>query len=99
MLEFAPGIAHNQLWFRQADNNLELQIIGTNDQVVIRDWYSGVNHQIEEISAGDGYTILNSQIDQLVQAMAAFSPPASGELNLSPDLQIRLDSVLAANWQ
>ena len=99
MLEFASGVAHDQLWFRQADNNLELQIIGTSDQVVISDWYSGVNHQIEEIHAGDGYTILNSQIDQLVQAMAAFAPPASGELNLSPDLQIHLEPVLAANWQ
>ena len=98
VLEFASGIAHDQLWFRQRGSDLELRVIGTRDQVVISDWYEGKENQIEEIRAGDGYLVLNTQIDQLVQAMAAFAPPASGDLNLSPELQIRLEPVLAANW-
>jgi Ca2+-binding RTX toxin-like protein len=98
VLEFASGIAHDQLWFRQRGNDLELRVIGTRDQVVISDWYEGKENQIEEIHAGDGYMVLNSQVDHLVQAMAAFAPPASGDLNLSPELQIRLEPVLAANW-
>ncbi len=97
-LEFAAGIDHDQLWFTQVNDHLQVQIIGTTDSLTIQNWYRGTERQIEEFDAGDGLILLNSQVDQLVQAMAAFTPPASGELELSVDLHDQLDAVLAANW-
>ena len=96
---FEPGINHDQLWFSQVGNDLDVQVIGTSDRVVVNNWYAGPESQIEVFQAGDGLSLLNSQVDQLVQAMAAFTPPASGVLDLSPTVQSRLDPVLAANWQ
>ena len=96
---FEPGINHDQLWFSQVGADLDVQVIGTSDHVVVNNWYSGLESQIEVFQAGDGLSLLNTQVDQLVQAMAAFTPPVSGELDLSPALQSQLDPVLAANWQ
>ncbi len=42
---------------------------------------------------------LNVVIYQLVQAMAAFAPPASGEFDLPVDYRAELEPVIAANWQ
>ena len=92
-------IHHDQLWFTQSGNDLRISIIGTNDLVTIADWYLDNSNQIEEFTSGDGYTLLNSDVDQLVKAMAGLTPPASGELDLSPSMQTQLNPVLAASWQ
>lgn len=38
------------------------------------------------------------QVNTLVQAMAAFAPPAPGETTLPPTYQTALAPVIAANW-
>jgi hypothetical protein len=43
--------------------------------------------------------LLDSKVDTLVQAMAAFAPPAAGQTTLPPAYQTALASVIAANWQ
>ena len=98
-LKFAADVSHQQLWFARSADDLIVQIIGTADQVSIDDWYVSDNNQVEVIQAGDGLALSNTQIDQLVQSMAAFSPPASGELDLSAGMQAQLEPVLAASWQ
>jgi Ca2+-binding RTX toxin-like protein len=98
-LQLGSTIRRDQLWFSRAGNDLNIDIVGTSDRIAIDDWYSGPDHQIEAVQAGDGYTLTNTQVDQLVQAMAGFKPPASGELDLSADLQDQLQPVLTANWQ
>jgi len=98
-LRFTAGIDHDQLWFTRLNNNLEVSVIGSEDSVTVRNWYLDSEHQIEQFQAGDGLMLVNTQVDQLVQAMAGFAPPPSGELELSTELHDQLDSVLAANWQ
>ena len=93
------GIRHDQLWFSQVGNDLSIEVIGTSDEAVIENWYVSSDHQIEKFQSGDGLTLLNTQVDQLVQAMAAFPAPASGKLDLSPELQSQLEPVLTVNWQ
>ncbi len=98
-LQFGSTIRHDQLWFSRARDDLNISIAGSSDRVVIGDWFLGPEHQIEAVQAGDGYVLDHSRVDQLVQAMAGFTPPASGELDLSADLREPLEPVLAANWQ
>ena len=57
------------------------------------------DRQIESFQAGDGFRLLNAQVGQLVQAMAAFYKPTSVELNFSQELQSQLEHLLAVNWQ
>jgi hypothetical protein len=58
---------------RQA-NDLRLAIHGTMDQITIQNWYtSPTTNQIEDLQAGNGQHLLNTQVEQLIQAMASFS--------------------------
>lgn len=99
VIRFGADVAADQLWFRHVGNDLEISIIGTNDTATIQDWYSGAQHQIEQIRTSEGHTLANSDVEKLVQAMAAWAPPAPGTLTLSPDRQAALAPVLAVNWQ
>jgi hypothetical protein len=50
------------------------------------------------IRTSDGKLLLDSQVQNLVQAMAGFAPPAAGQTTLPAKYQAGLDSVIAANW-
>ncbi len=107
VLQFGGGIAADQLWFRKANLwDLEVSIIGTGDKVTIRDWdfwhkgssWENAQH-IEQFKTADGKVLLDSQVDQLVTAMAAFAPPGAGQTTLPASYQSALAPVLAANWK
>ncbi|GLK91233.1 hypothetical protein GCM10017655_42970 [Pseudomonas turukhanskensis] len=96
---FATGIATDQLWFTKATNNLEVTIIGTSDKLVIKDWYVGNGNHVEQFKTSDGKTLLDSQVQNLVNAMASFAPPAPGQTSLPSNYHASLDTVIAANWK
>jgi Ca2+-binding RTX toxin-like protein len=96
---FLSGIATDQIWFRQVGNNLEASIIGTSDTLTIQNWYFGSPYHVERFQTSDGKTLIDSQVESLVQAMASFAPPASGQTTLPTDYQTALQPVIAANWQ
>jgi Ca2+-binding RTX toxin-like protein len=99
ILSFGNDIKVDQLWFRKAGRHLDVSIIGSNDKVTINNWYSGKAFRVEQFKTADEQTLLSSQVDALVSAMAAFAPPAAGETVLPPDYQAQLTPVIAANWQ
>ena len=94
----AAYISDNQVWFSQVGNDLEVSIIGTQDQLVIKDWYLGSAHHVEQFKT-DFNTLTDSNVQNLVNAMAAFAPPVSGQTSLPPSYQAALNPVIAANWQ
>ena len=57
-------------------NNLQIDILGTNTSVTATNWFSSSSNQLQEITAG-GLKI-DSQVSQLVQAMATYSADNSG---------------------
>jgi Ca2+-binding RTX toxin-like protein len=98
-LQFGSGIASDQLWFRHVGNDLEVDVIGTADFVTIKDWYASASYNhIEQFKTADGSLLLDKQVEALVQAMAAFTPPSVGETTLPPEYQSSLAPVIAANW-
>lgn len=99
MARFDVGIAIGQLWFRQAGNNLEVSVIGTTDAFTVKDWYLGSQYHVEQFKTNDGKTLLDSQVQSLVTAMAAFTPPAAGQTTLPDNYAAALNPVIAANWQ
>lgn len=98
VLQFMAGTSADQLWFRRASNNLEVSIIGTADKATVQNWYLGNAYHVEQIKAGDGKLLLDTQVDKLVQAMAVFTPPAMGQTSLTAAQQTALAPVLAASW-
>jgi Ca2+-binding RTX toxin-like protein len=96
---FAADVKADQLWFHKRGNDLQVAIIGTDDRFEIRDWYKGDRYHVEQFKSSDGKTLLDSQVQNLVDAMAAFSPPGTGVTTLPPDYQGALGGVITANWQ
>lgn len=97
--QFLAGIGADQIWLRHVGNNLEASIIGTTDKLTVQDWYLGSAYHVEQFRTTDGKLLLDSQVENLVQAMAAFAPPAAGQTSLPPVYQDTLAQVIAANWQ
>jgi len=96
---FDTGIATDQLWFVKTGNNLDVSIIGTSDKLTMTNWYLGSQYHVEQFKTSDGKTLLDSQVQNLVSAMAAFAPAAAGETTLSASYAASLNPVIAANWQ
>ena len=97
--EFLSGVATDQIWFRQSGNSLEVSIIGTADQFTMQDWYLGAQYRVEQFRTATADSLLESQVQNLVDAMAAFAPPAPGQMTLPPEYASELTPVIAANWQ
>ena len=98
-LRFAPDISPGQLWFTRMGNDLSISVMGSQDKTTVSNWYLGSAHRIERIEAGNGKTLLDSQVANLVNAMASFVPPAAGQITLPTTYQTDLNPVIAANWQ
>lgn len=98
-LLFGTDVGTEQLWFERNGLDLNIGIIGTDDRIGVTGWYLSSRMQVEAFHTADGHTLLSSQVDALVSAMAAFSPPAAGQTTLPPEYQIALSPVIAANWQ
>ncbi len=102
VISVESGTTANQLWFRARDNSLEVSIIGTADSITISGWNDSrlhPQHCVQEFRTSDGHVLLDTQVDALVSAMAAFAPPAAGQTTLPPDYQAALNPVIAANWR
>ena len=98
--QFLTGVAVDQIWFQKVGNNLETSIIGTSDKLVIKDWYLGNAYHVEQFKTTDGAkTLLDSNVQNLVNAMASFAPPAAGQTTLPTSYQTSLAPVISANWQ
>ncbi len=97
-LVFGQGIADQDLWLSRSGDHLLVQVLGAGGQVQVNNWYSSTSYRIEELHLSDGQRLLHNQVDLLVQAMAAFAPPAPGQTTLTPEQQSVLAPVIAANW-
>jgi Ca2+-binding RTX toxin-like protein len=95
---FGTGISSEQLWFAKSGSDLQVSIIGTTDTLTVSNWYLSSQYHVEQFKTADGKLLLDSQVQNLVNAMAAFAPPAAGQSNLGGSTASALAPVLAANW-
>ena len=98
VLEFDRGIDADQLWFSRSGDDLVVRIVGTEDGVTIEDWYDGPDNRLG-LELDDGRVLLAENVNRLVDAMAAFTPPGAGETEFTPAQRTTLDPIVAANWQ
>ncbi len=96
---FGAAIAADQIWFSKNNNDLRVDVLGTSDQVTLQNWYLDTAYRVDKFQTSDGSVLLDSQVENLVNAMAAFAPPPPGQLNLSPEMQSALVPVITTSWQ
>lgn len=92
------GIDRENLWLSRLGNDLVIDVRGTEDSITLQDWYVDPAQQLDSIQAS-GSALYASQVDNLVNAMAAFGAPAGGEISLTQGQRDQLNMVIAANWQ
>jgi len=92
------SVDSSDLWFQHVGNDLLVNIVGTDDQVRVSNWYSNTNYQLDEIEAGDA-VLFAAQVDQLVSAMAAFDAPIGAGAVVTQEMEDALNPVIATSWQ
>jgi hypothetical protein len=99
-LAFGSGIDDDQLWFAHSGNDLQIDMMGSHDQVTVAGWFSNETDQLQQITTADGMK-LDAQVAQLVQAMATYStnnpgfdPTVATTAPNDPTLQ----NTIAASW-
>ena len=66
----------------------------------MQNWYLGTTNQVETIQAGNGQVLLNTQVDQLIQAMAGLTAQTGLTWDQAIDQRPQeVQTVLAASWQ
>ncbi len=106
------GATPEQLWFQRDNEDLKITHRDGGNPLVIRGWFhqkqqrrgfrrrliDDPTFQIEEIQTEQtGQTLVASQVNRLVDAMAAFNPPTGGEISLTPEQQTNINAVIAAS--
>ncbi|MGH8604095.1 MAG: calcium-binding protein, partial [Gammaproteobacteria bacterium] len=71
------------------------------DQLTLQNWYSGSANHVEQIKSSDNSTLLDTQVANLIQAMATFSAQHGGiswdqAIDQNPN---EVQAILAAHWQ
>jgi Ca2+-binding RTX toxin-like protein len=101
LLLYGATINPLDLVLSQQANHLRIAIHGSTDRVTIQNWFSEpATAQVETIQAGNGQTLLSTQVDQLIQAMATFSQQTGLTWDQAIDQQPQnVQTILAANWQ
>ncbi|MET3449642.1 calcium-binding protein, partial [Ralstonia sp. 1138] len=94
------GIDATQLWLRKVNSGADLEVscIGTNDRVTIKDWYAKPAAMVEQLQLANGKVLTQTGVDQLVNAMAAFAPPPTGQITLTQTMVSQLQPSIVSAW-
>jgi Ca2+-binding RTX toxin-like protein len=98
-LLFSGEIASNQLWFQRAGDDLNILVVESGNSATILDWYVDPSNHLAQFETSSGRILIAADVDNLVNAMAAFSPPPIGATSINFDETPDLMAVIAANWK
>lgn len=96
-INFLERINSEDLWFSKKNNHLLIDIIGTNDQVKVKNWYKDDKFKLDQFVT-ESAALEMSSVEQLVQAMAAFSAPQGLGAEFTSEMEAQLQPALAAAW-
>ncbi|OED45248.1 hypothetical protein ACH42_05320 [Endozoicomonas sp. (ex Bugula neritina AB1)] len=92
------GIEEENLWFTRYGDHLLIDVIGSDDQITVQDWFNSDAQKLDEIRTGDSVLLAN-KVESLVSAMAAFGAPPAGGADLSKEVRDEITPVITASWQ
>jgi hypothetical protein len=100
-IDFTAGsVTDENLWFQQSGNNLVIDLLGTTDQITVAGWFgSNAGADVQTINAGG--LKLDSQVAQLVSAMASYASANTGfnpQTATAMPTNTTLQNAIAASW-
>ncbi len=95
---FGAGIDEEQLWFMRNGDDLRVRIVGTQDELVLDDWYTDTTNRIDEFQTDGGATLADQNVQQLVNAMAVFNPPTGSDTTLAQNVLDEVQPTITAAW-
>ena len=104
VLRFGSDVDADQLWFSRPINvddfnDLRIDIIGTEDSVIIDDWYVGTTNRLD-LELSDGSKLLEADVQRLVNAMAHLSAPGDSATEWTDAQHRSLDTILSSTeWR
>ena len=100
VLLFTSGVSQDQLWFAKSGKDLLVTLRGTGntDSVRVKGWYSATSNQLSRFQLSDGTVLEASRVQQLVQAMSAFTSSAGAPATMTSAQAQSVEATIAANW-
>ena len=98
VIRFGDRIDYDELWFTKSGDHLLIDVVGSNDQVKVRNWYKADKFQVDEVQVA-GATLHLNDVEQLVNAMAAFDVPDGVGAVIPDDTRQQLEPTLTSVWQ
>jgi len=71
----------DDIWLKQVGNDLQVDVMGTSTEATIQGWFSNSYSQLNSITTTDSSgtkSVLDTQLSQLIQAMATYSAQNPG---------------------
>jgi len=98
-VRYGAGLDPLDLVFSQVGNSLDVSLHGTTDETTLANWFSGSASQVQNFQAGNGQDLLNTQVAQLIQAMAGFTSQTGLTWDQGLDQRPQdVQTIVAANW-
>ena len=109
-VQFGAGITADQVAMQRSGNDLVASVVGTTDQLTVQNYYLGADQQVEQFKTSTGALIapvdvqslvlasqVDSQVQRIIAAMAAFAPHAPSNLSLPLHEAAHFEPVIAAD--
>lgn len=94
-VRFVDAIMRAELWFSQNNNDLLIELLGTQTSVVVQGWFDPTTPQQVDFIETISYQIDKTQVGALVTAMALVSKPEDSIASLPESVSTAIDAAWA----
>jgi Ca2+-binding RTX toxin-like protein len=98
VLQLGSGIDPTQVWFSRSGDDLAIDLVGLGDRVTMAGWFTDDSRSVDQVRTRDGWSLAQRDVQQLVDAMAAFAPADALQVRQDPQALASLVPALAASW-
>ncbi len=92
------SVDYDELWLSRKGKHLVIDVVGSDDQVKIKNWFSNDDQKLDALYAGDR-VLLRNQVDLLVSAMASYDVPVGVGAIIPEQTRSTLEPVLSSVWE
>lgn len=110
MVAFDKGVSYQNIWFDRSGRDLEVKILGTQDKLIFKDWFTPNNvygeytwdtsNHINGFHA-EGHYIGYQKIENISRNMSSYEPgdgTSAYALNDYDDLSKNLQEIIRDSW-